>query len=85
MWRSDRYPVRIRSWDWGDRGRSSVDATMAAVSRMQPAAVIQLLPGCGERKKTRAGFDVWLYSMSANHASHWASSVSICGSNPMMW
>ena len=59
-----------------------VDATTAAVSRMQPAAVIQLRPGWGERKNTSAGFDVWLSSMSANHASHWAELGLDLGQQP---
>ena len=57
---------------------------MAAVSSTQPAAVIQLRPGWGDRKNTSDGWQVWLSSMSANHGSHGGnSSSSISVSQPM--
>ena len=65
-------------------GRSSVEATIAAVSSTHPAAVIQLRSGCGERKNTSDGWLVWLSSMSTNHDSHRSKrSSSIRSSQPM--
>ena len=50
---------------------------IAAESRTHPAAVIQLRPGWGERKKTSDGWLVWLSSTSANHRSHGGNSSSV--------
>ena len=52
--RKARNPLRIMMSQLGLRGRSSVDAAIAAVSSTHPAAVIQLRSGCGDRKNTSA-------------------------------
>ncbi len=51
---------------------------------MQPAAVIQLRAGNGDRKNTTDGWLVWLSSMSANHCSHAGNSSALkVSSEPM--
>ena len=82
--RRAKNPVRIITSARGDRGRSRVDATIAAVSSTHPAAVTQLRAGCGERKNTSAGRLVWLSSTSMNQSSQRAnSSSSMSSRNPM--
>jgi len=57
---------------------------IAAVSSTHPAAVIQLRPGWGDRRKFSDGWLVWLSSISANHVSHESnSSSSRLSSQPM--
>ena len=68
--RRHKNPVRIMMSQLALYGRSMVELTIAAVSSTQPAAVIQLRSGCGERKNTSDGWLVWLSSMSTNQLSH---------------
>ena len=66
------------------RQSSSTLAVSAAVSSTQPAAVIQLRSGCGDRKNGSAGWLVWLSSNSRNQVSHGRNrSSSMWSSMPM--
>ena len=50
---------------------------------MVPAAVTQERSGWGERKKARAGIEVWVSSMSANHSDQLRQTSSVCSSRSM--
>ena len=85
MRRSAKKPVRIITSARASRGRSMVDAMIAAVSNTQPAAVIQLRSGCGDRKNTKAGWLVWLSSTSMNQSSQRTNRSSSIRSRRPMW
>ena len=60
------------------------EATKDAESRIAPAAVTHERSDCGERKKTRAGTEVWVSSMSANHSDHECQSCSVFSRRSIM-
>src|SRR6266496_4557854 len=54
---------------WTSRGISTDERTSAAPSSTAPAEVTHEWSGCGDRKKTSVGIDVWLSSISTNQVS----------------